>query len=72
MADGKPDWAGRMWQGFGPAPSAGDEDKATQADLKGYDLAADLEAERAAIMEYDGGLSRRLAERKARQDIRGP
>lgn len=64
MADSGPDWEalGRV---FAALPSASAE--LSHAPDDGDALARELAEERAAIMEYDGGLARELAERLAYQ-----
>ena len=60
MADKVPDWAAQLRQVFNDLPG----ESGARPSLSEYatDLARDLAEERAAIMEYDGGMSRRNAE----------
>lgn len=64
MADSGPDWEalGRV---FAALPSASAEPSHAPDD--GDTLARELAEERSAIMEYDGGLARELAETLAYQ-----
>lgn len=63
MADKRPEWLDRMRRVFENLPSANAQPPSMAEDEAA--LARDLAEERAAIMEYDGGLPRAQAEAEA-------
>lgn len=79
MADQRPDWAAlravfsRLPSASAEASSAAGEDRLAEVQDPEA-LARDLAEERAAIMEYEGGLSRKRAEALAyeAQGLKGP
>ena len=60
MAENRPDWYIRMRRVFQSLPGASDPSPSAPND--GDQLARDLAEERAAILEFDGGLPRDRAE----------
>ncbi len=60
MAEKRPDWSERMRNVFDRLPGASAQPSSALVD--GAELARDLAEERAAIMEFEGGLPRDRAE----------
>lgn len=63
MAEKQPDWSERLRGVFERLPGAATQ--LSSASVDGAELAGDLAEERAAIMEFDGGLPRDRAEAMA-------